>query len=484
MKAYSVLEMRGQRLVAVGLVAVLLLAFIAVPVAFAETYAAGAYEDISVDVAYKMIKKDTVSLVLDVRNQSEYNLGHLYGAVLIPVYELEDRISELQEHINDPIIVYCKAGSRSQIACQILVSRGFAKVYNMIGGIMAWMEAGYPIYTTYHYVTVDAAGNHVLINPLLLHQGNCSYDCSSCTLDMSVSVVNLTTVRQENVVRSTYTLTVNGTEIEITTLTMEMVNETLIDKYENRTLLLIYTQVSNSLGFGASYYTLIYTVERAEYYLGVETFLTPSQNNQRYDYSFTYITFVTKDEKCVQTLDFVKLNNSITLSQLYNALGDVAKELGKLYRSQGLKNVADNYHKIEKCLNELYKFIKNGQRQYDKIISESTAIINDDRITTCIFPWVSAMGVGYYFVFYCLDPKAPSWVIQGACCAALYAVILGAAAACIFTAMAACLLAIATGVLGSWAALSGCWGYCPSMQVCITIMMWWWSLDIVCTRAW
>ncbi|MEM2648903.1 MAG: rhodanese-like domain-containing protein, partial [Candidatus Bathyarchaeia archaeon] len=94
MKAYSVLEMRSQRLIAVGLVAVLLLAFVGLPQAFAETSGAGAYENISVDAAYNMIKKAQVSLVLDVRNQSEYNLGHLYGAVLIPVYELEERISE------------------------------------------------------------------------------------------------------------------------------------------------------------------------------------------------------------------------------------------------------------------------------------------------------------------------------------------------------------------------------------------------------
>lgn len=71
----------------------------------------GTYKNISVDVAYEMIKKAQVSLILDARNQSEYELGHLYGAVLIPIYKLEGRISELQEYMDDPIIVYCKAGS-------------------------------------------------------------------------------------------------------------------------------------------------------------------------------------------------------------------------------------------------------------------------------------------------------------------------------------------------------------------------------------
>ena len=123
-------------MIAAGLVAVLLLAFVTVPAVFAET--SGAYENISVDEAYEMIKKAHKNLViLDVRNQSEYNLGHLYDAVLIPVYELEERISELQEHVNDPIIVYCKAGLRSQIACEILANKGFTNVYNLLGGITA-----------------------------------------------------------------------------------------------------------------------------------------------------------------------------------------------------------------------------------------------------------------------------------------------------------------------------------------------------------
>jgi rhodanese-related sulfurtransferase len=473
--------------IAAGLVAVLLLAFVAVPAVFAETSEAGAYRDITVNEAYKMIKKAHKNLViLDVRNQSEYDLGHLYDAVLIPVYELENRINELQEHVNDPIIVYCKAGSRSQIACEILATNGFTKVYNMLGGITAWIQAGYPIYTTYHYVTADAIEKHVLtrIEPLLAHQGNCSCDCSSCTLNTSVSIVSSTTVRQENVVKSTYTLIVNGTEIEITTVAREIANETLVNKYENKTLLFTYTQVSNSLGFGTSYYTLIYAVETSCYYFGTETFLAPAQNSSGYDYSFTHITFATKNAKNIQTMEFVKFNSSTTLSRLYNALSGVAKELRKLYHSQGLEDVVDNYHEIEKNLNELSEAIKKQLRQYDTIISESTAIINDARITACIFPWVSVAGIGYYFVFYCLAPNAPSWVIQGACCAALYAVVLGAAAACIFTAMVACLLAIVAGAAGIWAALSGCWGCCPSMQVCITAIVWWWSWDIVCTNVW
>lgn len=253
-KTYSVLGLRSQKMIAVGLAVVLLLAFVAVPQAFAETPGSGAYESISVDEAYKMIKKGTVSLVLDVRNQCEYNLGHLYGAVLIPVYELEDRISEIQEHINDPIIVYCKAGSRSPIACQILVSHGFTKVYNMLGGITAWMEAGYPIYTTYHYVTVGIVDEEILlqIDPLLLHQTVCTLcGCQSCPKNQTCQSTNapsniiVTTIEQnENVTIKLITYKVNGTTYEVT------VTQTLLWSYNeltdeiNRTARFILTEIA------------------------------------------------------------------------------------------------------------------------------------------------------------------------------------------------------------------------------------------------
>lgn len=110
------------------------------------------YEDISVDVAYSMIN-DTVSfpnlIILDVRSQSEYDSGHLNNSILIPVDELESRLNEIEEYQNTEIIVYCRAGSRSRAASEILSENGFSKVYNMLGGISAWIDAGYPTILEY-----------------------------------------------------------------------------------------------------------------------------------------------------------------------------------------------------------------------------------------------------------------------------------------------------------------------------------------------
>jgi rhodanese-related sulfurtransferase len=105
------------------------------------------YEDISVDVAYSMIN-DTVSLpnliILDIRSQSEYDSGHLNNSILIPVDELENRLNEIDEYQNIEIIVHCRSGSRSRTASEILTTNGFSKIYNMLGGIYAWIDAGYP----------------------------------------------------------------------------------------------------------------------------------------------------------------------------------------------------------------------------------------------------------------------------------------------------------------------------------------------------
>ncbi|NOQ47418.1 MAG: sulfurtransferase [Desulfobulbaceae bacterium] len=74
--------------------------------------------------------------LLDVRQPKEYQAGHIPGAVLIPVGELDKRIGELDP--SKPTIVYCAVGGRSRVAAQMLAGKDFETVYNMSGGIKAW----------------------------------------------------------------------------------------------------------------------------------------------------------------------------------------------------------------------------------------------------------------------------------------------------------------------------------------------------------
>ena len=105
------------------------------------------YEDIDVNTAYNMINDTEIYpdlIILDVRTLSEYEETHINNSILIPHDELETRINELVNYKDVEIIVYCRSGTRSQNAVNILVSNNFTQIYNMLGGINAWIDAGYP----------------------------------------------------------------------------------------------------------------------------------------------------------------------------------------------------------------------------------------------------------------------------------------------------------------------------------------------------
>lgn len=137
--------MRSRTIVGLMLI-VTLQAFLLAPAVKATPYT-----DITATTAYQAITSGICPnlVILDVRTREAFDQGHVRKALLIPQGELEQRIDELSEHRNHEIIVYCKSGQCSAIACNILDAHGFKKVYNMIGGINAWMEQGYPITTSY-----------------------------------------------------------------------------------------------------------------------------------------------------------------------------------------------------------------------------------------------------------------------------------------------------------------------------------------------
>jgi rhodanese-related sulfurtransferase len=100
------------------------------------------YTTISVSDARAMLQFSSNVLVVDVRTTEEYAQGHLKGAINIPLSDLPLQISGLEQ--NRPILVYCQTGYRSAQASSILVNAGFTKVYNLEGGITAWINSGYP----------------------------------------------------------------------------------------------------------------------------------------------------------------------------------------------------------------------------------------------------------------------------------------------------------------------------------------------------
>ena len=103
------------------------------------------YRNVTVDEADKLLKQPETYL-LDVRTPEEYADGHLEGAKLIPVGELESRLGELEAEKGKELVVYCRSGSRSAKASEILSNKGY-KVANVEGGINAWRSSGKPVVT-------------------------------------------------------------------------------------------------------------------------------------------------------------------------------------------------------------------------------------------------------------------------------------------------------------------------------------------------
>jgi len=99
---------------------------------------------VSVDVAQvaELQKKPDVFL-LDVREPSEYQNGHIAGTTLIPLGQLSSRLSELPK--DKTIVAICHSGRRSGEAAQLLRDNGFDKAHTMTGGMVSWSEANYPM---------------------------------------------------------------------------------------------------------------------------------------------------------------------------------------------------------------------------------------------------------------------------------------------------------------------------------------------------
>ncbi len=84
-------------------------------------------------------------VVLDIRTPEEFASGHLAGAINIDYYaaDFEAQLSELD--LSVPYVMYCNSGNRSGNALPVMDSIGFSEVYELDGGIQAWLADGQPV---------------------------------------------------------------------------------------------------------------------------------------------------------------------------------------------------------------------------------------------------------------------------------------------------------------------------------------------------
>ncbi len=122
-------------------------AFCGVPGYDHEDGAVGSGWDITAPELAERLKSGTSLKLLDVREPHELQISHIEGADLIPLGQLASRLSELDSA--EEMVVFCKAGTRSARALELLVSAGFRKVKNLQGGINAWasdIDPSLPLY--------------------------------------------------------------------------------------------------------------------------------------------------------------------------------------------------------------------------------------------------------------------------------------------------------------------------------------------------
>jgi len=84
-------------------------------------------------------------VVVDVREQDEWDEGHIPGAVHVPRGHLESRIERLAPDAARPVVVYCSAGNRSAFAVKTLAELGYEDVVSLAGGFTDWKRNGFPV---------------------------------------------------------------------------------------------------------------------------------------------------------------------------------------------------------------------------------------------------------------------------------------------------------------------------------------------------
>jgi hydroxyacylglutathione hydrolase len=82
-------------------------------------------------------------LIFDVRSHEEWNEGYIEGAMNVYVGLLEKRLDEVPQ--DRPVAVICKSGTRSGFASSIMLRAGRKNIHNVLGGMEAWKNLGYPM---------------------------------------------------------------------------------------------------------------------------------------------------------------------------------------------------------------------------------------------------------------------------------------------------------------------------------------------------
>ena len=95
------------------------------------------YVNITAEEAKGLMDSEDGYIILDVREQDEYDAGHIPGAILIPYTQIEEKATAMLPDKDQLILVYCRSGRRSKIAAEALAELGYTNIKEF-GGIIDW----------------------------------------------------------------------------------------------------------------------------------------------------------------------------------------------------------------------------------------------------------------------------------------------------------------------------------------------------------
>lgn len=105
----------------------------------------GSYETATVKALDQALRSGSGAQLVDVREPSEWaQTGVIAEAKLISLGDLE-KLAPQKLAKDKPVYVFCRSGNRSRTGAQTLVNLGYKEVYSVDGGIIAWLDAGFPV---------------------------------------------------------------------------------------------------------------------------------------------------------------------------------------------------------------------------------------------------------------------------------------------------------------------------------------------------
>jgi len=103
-----------------------------------------AYKNVNVDQLTRLVNQQNAQLI-DVRSKEEFNQGHIVNAINMPLADIAEGKVKLDKLKKKPVVVYCQVGKTSLAASQNLSQAGLEQVFNLQGGLNAWISEKLPL---------------------------------------------------------------------------------------------------------------------------------------------------------------------------------------------------------------------------------------------------------------------------------------------------------------------------------------------------